>query len=45
MIHTSDGNGSMEDGELSYHFCLAAAYAAAEDILYSEFLIRDAAEI
>ena len=40
MIHTSDGNGSMEDGELSYHFCLAAACAAAEDILYSEFLIK-----
>ena len=35
MIHTSDGNGSIEDGELSYHFCLAAACAAVDDIFYT----------
>ena len=39
MIHTFDGNGSMEDGGISYHFCLAAACAAVDDIIYSESLI------
>ena len=39
-MHTFDGKRSMEDGGLSYNFCLAAACAAAENILYSEFLIK-----
>ena len=32
MIHTFDGKGSMEDGGVSYHICLAAACAAVDDI-------------
>ena len=40
-MHTFDGNGSMDDGGISYHFSLAAACAAVDDILYSEsFKIR-----
>ena len=40
-MHTFDGNGSLEDGLLSYHFCLAAAGAAVDDIKYSESLIKE----
>ena len=40
-MHTFDGNGSLEDGLLSYHFCLAAACAAVDDMFYSESLIKE----
>ena len=41
LKHTFDGNGSLEDGLLSYHFCLADAGAAVDDIKYSESLIKE----
>ena len=34
-MHTFDGKRSIEDGGLSYHFCLAAACAAVDDIFYT----------
>ena len=34
-MHTFDGKRSMEDGGLSYHFFLAAACAAVDDIFYT----------
>ena len=34
-MHTFDGKRSVEDGGLSYHFCLTASSVEVDDILYT----------